>query len=206
MYRPILVTPPASLPLTLEAAKAHCRVDDSDSDALLTALIASATSDLDGWTGILVRCLMPQTWRQDFDCFARCLRLPLAPVTAVVSVGYVDAAGADRTVDPGNYSLREDSAGSYLRFANAFAWPSISAEGHAVSVAYTAGYPVIAGDPDADPPTSDQPTVPPAILQAMLLTVGQWYANRELMAVGTIDNTLPAAADALLAKFRREQL
>jgi uncharacterized phiE125 gp8 family phage protein len=206
MYRPVLVTPPALLPISLPDAKVHCRVDGTDEDGLITSLVAAATSYLDGWTGILGRCLMPQTWRQDFDCFDRRLRIPFAPVTAIASVTFLDTLGATQTVDPASYSVREDDGGSYVRFANAYAWPSVSVEGHAVSISFVAGYPVLAGDPEADPPTSDQPAIPAAIRQAMLLMIGHWYQNRETVNIGNITTNLPMAADALLAPFRRVRL
>lgn len=60
---PTLITPPVAMPVTLAEAKAHCRVDGSEDDAVLSALIAGATGHLDGWSGILGRCIMPQTWR-----------------------------------------------------------------------------------------------------------------------------------------------
>lgn len=60
---PTLITPPADMPVTLDEAKAHCRVDGSEDDALITGLIAGAVGHLDGWTGVLGRCIMPQTWR-----------------------------------------------------------------------------------------------------------------------------------------------
>lgn len=60
---PTLITPPVAMPVTLAEAKAHCRVDVSDDDAVLPALIAGAVGHLDGWSGVLGRCIMPQTWR-----------------------------------------------------------------------------------------------------------------------------------------------
>ena len=60
---PTLITPAVAMPVTLAEAKAHCRVDGSEDDAVLSALIAGAVGHLDGWTGILGRCIMPQTWR-----------------------------------------------------------------------------------------------------------------------------------------------
>ena len=60
---PVLVTPPAALPVDSAVMRAHLRVDHSEEDALIEALIASGTGHLDGWSGILGRCIMPQTWK-----------------------------------------------------------------------------------------------------------------------------------------------
>ena len=59
---PTLITPPVAMPVTLAEAKAHCRVDVAEDDALISGLIAGAVGHLDGWTGVLGRCIMPQTW------------------------------------------------------------------------------------------------------------------------------------------------
>lgn len=59
---PKLVTPPAVAPVTLEDAKLHCRIDHNEDDGLIGAFVAAAVGHLDGWTGVLGRCIMPQTW------------------------------------------------------------------------------------------------------------------------------------------------
>uniref|UniRef100_UPI002AFFC390 head-tail connector protein n=1 Tax=Hoeflea sp. TaxID=1940281 RepID=UPI002AFFC390 len=88
MHRPVLVTPPAILPVSLAEARLHLRVDEDADDTLITSLIGAAVDHLDGWTGILGQCLVEQEWRQDFDAFASCLSLPLGPVTSITSVDY----------------------------------------------------------------------------------------------------------------------
>ena len=62
---PYLVTPPASLPVTLSEMKAHLRVVHADDDADIAAKQAGAVAILDGWGGLLGRCIMPQTWAVD---------------------------------------------------------------------------------------------------------------------------------------------
>lgn len=214
MNRPVLVTPPAILPVSLAEAKLHLRVepDVTLEDTLITGLIGAATSYLDGWTGILGRCLVEQTIRQDFDGFASCLTLPLGPVIEIVSV----TVGGD-TIDPSAYSIKVDAGGrSRVEF------DSVSASG-ATSITYKAGYATIpevpevpavepgAGDPP-DPPGSPavpaipaKSTVPDAVKVAILLFVGAWYENREETAIGVSVAGLPAsvATDALLAPYRR---
>lgn len=86
---PTLVTPPATLPVTLAEAKAHCRVDGDYDDVVLTSLVAAAVGHLDGWTGVLGRCIVSQTWR--VQAVAGDVVLPMPDVTAAIA-GY--AAGA----------------------------------------------------------------------------------------------------------------
>lgn len=63
---PVLVTPPTATPVGLSDLRAHLRVYHTDEDARIEALQAAAVAWLDGWTGVLGRAIMPQTWQQDF--------------------------------------------------------------------------------------------------------------------------------------------
>ena len=62
---PYIITDPASQPVTLADMKAHLRVVHDDDDADISAKIAGAVAMLDGWGGMLGRCIMPQTWAID---------------------------------------------------------------------------------------------------------------------------------------------
>lgn len=178
MLAPVRTIAPEITPVSLDDVKRHLRVDHSDDDALITALIAAAVDHLDGWTGILGRCLVEQTWRQDFEQFASCLPLPLGPVIKIVSVTH-DAG----TVDQASYSLVTDAGGrARAEFAS-----GASVAGP-VSVSYEAGSPV------AD--------VPAALKVAILLMVGNWYANREASTEAAMTE-LPIGVNALIAPYRR---
>lgn len=192
MYRPVQTAAPTTTPVSLAEAKAHCRVDGDDDNALITALIGAAVSYFDGWTGVLGRCLIVQTWRQDFDRFNRCLRLPLFPVIAITSVAYDDVDDVAQTINAADYSLLTDDLGGFVRFKDAYAFPSIHDERPAVRVTYTAGY-------------ADAEAVPAALRYAILMLVAHWYENRESVVVGPSMTVaeLPMAVNALLAPFRR---
>ncbi len=187
MYAPVRTVAPVAMPVTRDEAKAHLNIDASDNDTLIDGLIAAATDYLDGWTGVLRRCLVTQTWRQDFAGFSRCMRLPLAPVSVVDSVTYLDAAAAVQTVQPADYTLQSDESGAFVRFNNDYAIPGVRAQGPAVSVTYQAGY----------------ASIPASLRHAILLSVGHWYENREAVIVGAAVAPLPLAFDALIAPFRR---
>ena len=84
-------TAPATQPITRDEAKAHCRIDHTDDDVLVDAYIASATSYLDGPTGILGRCIVSQVWELYYDAFpCEDLKLPLGDVITIDKVEYVD--------------------------------------------------------------------------------------------------------------------
>jgi uncharacterized phiE125 gp8 family phage protein len=192
MLAPVCVTPPAELPVSLDEAKAHLRIDFGDDDPYVMGLISAATAHLDGWSGILGRALVTQTWRQSLPAFPGCgvIRLPLAPVQAVTEVTYRDGDGSEQVLDAGVYSsVLVDALGPYVRRCSGCSWPATAPMDDAVAVTFTAGY----GGPGE---------VPQAIRHAILLLMGHWYANREPVNIGNITSNLDFAVTALLAPFR----
>ena len=196
MYRPVLVTPPAIKPVTLTEAKAWLDIGYTDKDTVITGLIGTATAHLDGWTGILGRCLCEQTWRQDFNDFRSCLRLPLFPVISITSVKYTDTDGVEQPIASENYTLKNDDLGAYVEFTSSYSFPSLNSESAAVRVAYLAGYADIAGTPKTS-------SVPDDIKNAIALLVRHWFDNPGAVVVGVTAQQLPHGVDALLAKYRR---
>ena len=208
MHAPVLIVPPADLPVTIDEAKLHLRVEDGYEDALITGLLQAAVSHLDGWTGVLGRCLVEQTWRIDFDTFSRCMRIPLWPIIEIEAITWRNEAGQVATIADNNYALRTDERGAYVYWDKAFSFPSGLYESAAVSVTVKAGYPTtpaVPADPDAEPPIEAAPatsTVPAALKVAILLLVGTWFDNREATVSGSVSE-LPFAVNALIAPFRR---
>lgn len=193
MYRPVQVTAPAIKPVTSTEVKAWLDIGYTDKDSVITGLIAAATAHLDGWTGILGRALCEQTWRQDFDRFNRCMRLPLAPVISITSIKYDDASDAETTVSSSEYVLLNDDLGPYVRFLDTYAFPQIHDQRPAVRVTYLAGYPTVAGAWSG----------PEDIKHAMALLIRHWFDNPTAVVVGVTAQALPHAVDALLAPHRR---
>lgn len=192
MYRPVLVTPPSAADpiVTYAEAKAQCRRDDDEEQALIEALVGAATAHLDGWTGILGRCLVTQTWRQDFDAFCPVLRLPLVAAGITELRAFAEDDNTGSVVTSTNYELLEDALGSYIRFIDDYAFPSSVRETRGVRITFTAGYGAAS-------------TVPKDIKQAMLLLIGHWFMNREAVNIGSSTTEMPIGAQALLAKYRR---
>lgn len=83
---PTLVTASSADIVSIQDLKAHLRVTNSDEDLLIAALGDAATAYLDGWTGVLGRCIMPQTWQ--VKASAGAIVLPFPDVTSV-SAEYV---------------------------------------------------------------------------------------------------------------------
>lgn len=186
MIRPVRITPPATTPVSLAEAKAHLRVMGAEEDSLIEGYIAGATSHLDGYSGVLGRCLVDQVWRQDFNDW-RDLRLPF-PDVKNVSVVWRDGEGTPTTVAVNDYFTEMNDLGFHVRFVSGWSAPSLPMTGAApVSVTFTAGY----GAP-AD--------VNAGLRHAILLMVGHWYENRE--AVGEKGQEMPLAFNALIQPHR----
>lgn len=190
MLAPVRTVAPAATPVSLAEAKAHLKVESTDEDTLITSLIEAATSWLDGYTGILGRALITQTWRRDFDSFGA-WRLPVGDVIALSSISYYDTDNASQTLASSVYQVLTDEIGPYLALKVDQSWPSYYSRDDAVRVTWTAGYGPNAAD------------VPQAIRQAMLLMIGDWYRSRENTVIGDSASELPLAVKALLAPFRK---
>ncbi|MCC2608385.1 head-tail connector protein [Neorhizobium petrolearium] len=200
MHRPVLVTPAAGLPVSVEEAMRQCRITIDDGDdvalaevtALLEGYIGAAVSHLEGWNGTLggVVVIGEQVWKQEFDAFSQCLRLPLSPVASIESVTWRNSAGQIATISSSEYALKTDAAGvSVCRFRNSYSFPSDLYEIAAIAVTYKAGY----------------TPLPKDIKQAILLLVGAWYENREETVIGVPVASLPvsAAVETLTFPYRR---
>lgn len=190
-----LITPAAAYPVSLDEARSHLRRDDEDDDSLITALIIAATSHLDGYSGILGRALLTQTWRLDLDRFP-CgpIKLPLPPLQTVEAITYYDEGDQARSLDIDTCIIHAGPHGM-VELEPGLVWPTISDRRNAVTVTFVAGY----GDP---PEGQDVSPVPAAIRHAMLLLIGHWYENREAVNIGNIVSELPLAVNSLLAPYR----
>lgn len=186
----------SSTPLvTLAEAKLHLGIINSvEQDALINSLVNAATSYLDGYSGILGRAMLTQTWRQDFAGFSKCMRLPVGNLIAVSSVQYYDSFNNLQTLSADAYSSLSDELGPFLVLNSGFSWPSTFDRRDAVRVTWTAGYGPAATD------------VPAAIKEAVLLLVGHFYGNREAVTVGTLASELPLGVAALISPYRRKSL
>lgn len=172
--RPILITPPAVPLVTLAEVKAQCRIDHADEDAALNVMIAAAVGYMDGWGGILGRCMRSQVWRQEYDGWGD-LALALPDVSAVTVTGF-DAA--DLAVAATKAALMSDGAGAWVETEG----PDTAVK---VRVDYTCAMPAVQLD---------------VARHAALMLIAHWHANREAVS-GSMQST-PLAFEALIAPLR----
>jgi len=180
---------PAAEPLSLTEAKAHLRVDFSDDDTLITALIKSARQAVEQATS---RSLITQTWQLTLDTFPStgAIRLPMGPVQSVTSVNSYDEDDTETLFAATNYLV--DTAGDRLALNLDAVWPSDLRPYNAGVITYVTGY----GNASTD--------VPDDLILATRMLVGHYYENRE--AVGASMSTLPLGAQALLQPYVRMRL
>ena len=107
---------PADEPLTLEAAKLHCRVTGSFDDELITQLIKTARQLAESYTGL---SFAPQGFKLQVTDADSTITLPRGPVTEITSV----------TLD--------GTAAEYTRNGDVLFLPNAS---QTLAVEYTAGF------------------------------------------------------------------
>lgn len=192
---PVRVTAPAAKPVTVAELKSQLRVSHSEDDTLIGSYLDAAIGRLDAHAGILGRCIVTQTWRQDYECWPSkgLFRLPFCDVATITSVKYSDTADVEQTVDAGLYQLHQDAHSSFVWLRSAFTCPSLYDDRvDPVRITFDVGFGAAAAVPDA-------------IKHAIKLMVADFYENREDTAVGVgLDvRSLPRGVDALLAPYRR---
>lgn len=182
MVRPVLTTPPVGQIVQLAAAKLHLRVMHADDDDLIAAHIAAAERELDGYAGLLGRCLLTQSWVQHYPNWADFYRLPF-PDVSLAAVSYVDTDGAEQSVDAALFEIVEEHRGAALWFRPGFSRPSLSSdERMPVAVELTAGY-------------GEAADVPADLVEAIKARVNQLYWH-------TPETDVMPTIERLIAKHR----
>lgn len=215
-----LVTPPAVPPLSLEAAKAHLKVEGGDQDPDIQAKLDDAIAQFDGPRGVGL-ALITQTWRLSLDHWGMVqdrrhrgggdhqfsalfhadrghgqrqgIVIPLRPVQSITSITYRDFAGIERTLDPALYDVDLDHQPP-LEIVPAFGvcWPGHKIGRGVIKVTFVAGF----GD------TADK--VPADLIGAIQLTQAHRYRNREgVVGVQARDSSteLPRGVAEVIARY-----
>lgn len=183
--------------ITLAQVYDHLRLDPTfgsspaarPDDALIEGYIAAAIDHLDGYTGVLGRALVTQTWRAEAAApdAQGCFCIPM-PVTSVASVEVL-RDDAYETVSPSLYAFRDMRTYGIVRPRNGLSWPRYDRDESAFKITFTCGY----GAAD---------DVPGAIKSAALLIIGGLYENREAIVTGGMPHRLPGGVDTLIAPYR----
>lgn len=169
--------------------KAHLNITFGTDDALIQGKIDAAEKHIEQFTG---RALLTQARTVHFDCFSRCLELPVLPVQSITSVTYLDTAQAEQTLAAGSYiatPLNSADDPTFLYPASGTFWPRTAAVKAAVTVTLQAGYGAAAD-------------VPAPFIEAIKQLVAHWYENREAALISVTSSELPFALQDFLNEFR----
>lgn len=176
-----LVTPAGAEPIDLTTAKAHLRVIVNAEDTLITALAKAAREHVEAYTG---RALVASTWKQSGAAFADSIDLLKSPASSITSIQYVDEAGATQTLSSSVYRLVTSSdpaaaAPARVELADGESWPAVAVRPDAVRITFVAGY-------------ASAAAVPPSLVSAILLILGDLFENRSAQAkeLGNLNPTL----------------
>ena len=184
--------PLAALPL--EAFKAHLRMgsgfgQENVQDLVLSAFLRAAMAAVEARTGkvLITRefSLTVHDW-QEVDAQS----LPVAPVSAVLLVERVSAAGVRTVVDAPGYWLERDAQRPRLR-AKGAALPSIETGGTAV-IRFEAGFEMAWEQLASD------------LQQAVLMLAAHYYEYRH--DTGLSDGCMPFGVTSLLERYRSMRL
>jgi len=188
-------TAPAVEPVSVSEAKAHLRVDISDDDAYIGALITAARKYCEEY---LDRALVSQQLTVRMDTFPYEFELPRPPMATsgtltATTVTYALDPGSSGTATPttttlsaSSYRVDRDSTPGRIRTVYGGSWPSHLSDPNSVTVTWWAGY----GSAGSD--------VPQSIRHAMLMIVGHMYEQRLAVLTGSISKEIEYGVKALL--------
>lgn len=184
--RATLVTAPTSEPITLTQAKKQLEISPSDNahDDHITLLIQTAREQ---WEHDTDSACLTQTWSVTLkEVIDDEIYLPKRPIQSITSITYYDSLNAQQTLSTSVYGL--DAAARAVRLKHMQIWPFMLDRWDAMTVTYVCGY-------------TSSSLVPAAAKQAMLLLVGKYFENRDMLNNDIIYKD--EAYEALVRRFMR---
>lgn len=160
--RKIADVPDVEAFISLDTAKAQCRVDVPDEDALIGMYIDVAMQSA---SNRLQRTLMPAVYRLTLGSFQDAIDLLMPPIMSVQSVKYIDVNDQQQTLGTQDYVVDLVSEpGRIFPSSSTGGWPQTKNCANAVEVEYTAGY------------TAE--SFPTPVKHWVLLVISDLYQNR----------------------------
>lgn len=178
-----VITPASTYPVTLADAKEHLKVDINTDDGLINNLIIASTELSEEYTN---RFFIDTVISQTCTTFADLKSLFKSTVKSVAHVKYYDSDNTLQTLDAANYVVNNQFEPCQINPAVDFSFPDIADRVDAIECRYTVGY----------------VKIPDAIKSAILLTIGNWYENRESVVIGRISTELPQSALWILNTYK----
>ena len=181
---PATIVAPADIPVSVAEAKQFSRIEHADDDAMIATLIQAATARAEATTGTR---FVAQTVRLQADDWAELFSLPIGPVTAVSEVRYEDLDAQEQVF--ADVELFGQGLSRGIRLTAGSGWPNdVRPVSGAITVELNVGY----------------TDLPQSLAAAIMLMVGDLYANRETAAVGMSASEIPMSmqVETLLNQHR----
>jgi len=174
--------------LDLNAAKSHLNIDHTNDDFYILNLIESATAQVENITR---RSLLTQTWTAYADVWPDgFFTMPFGWLQSVTHVKYTDSDGDVSTFSSGDYIVDIGSDPGRVVLGYNEVWPNDTLyPSNPIEIEFVCGKTKVA-------------SVPQPIKSAALLMIGDAYAFRESIVVGSSVNTIPGHIMNLLWSYR----
>tara|TARA_R100000808_G_scaffold24227_1_gene55278 strand:- start:2097 stop:2675 length:579 start_codon:yes stop_codon:yes gene_type:complete len=188
MYRSLKVDTAATTPIfTTAEAKDFLKVDTTADDTIIDNLVAAATESCQIYTNqYFINTVVTQysdNWKEFYSLYK-------SPVSSITHIKYYDKDDSLQTLAASNYILDDTYEPARIGIAVDGELPNVADRINAVQVKYTVGYGTASTD------------VPEGIRTAIILTVGNWYENRQSVITGRTATELPLSSQYLLDQFK----
>jgi uncharacterized phiE125 gp8 family phage protein len=184
----VLVTAPATIPVTAAEVKTQIKVTGTDDDAEITRLISVATLDIEQF---LCRKLITQTWKVYLDYWPAFIKVPFGNLQSVTHVKYTDTDRTQTTLSTDYYDVDTVSVPGQITLKYGQSWPSVALYPlNPIEIQFVTGF------------GAATTNVPEDIRHAIMWLCGHMDAHRELYLTGTIIAKIPHTFDALAWRHR----
>jgi uncharacterized phiE125 gp8 family phage protein len=184
-----VITAPTYEPISAADVAEYIRVDDlAEDQLLLDGMITAAREYLEQY---LSRPIATQTLEEALTGWADPIVLD-SSLQSVTSIKYLDLNGVEQTLASNQYLVDTYSEPAQITPAYNVEFPELYAVPNNVKIRYVAGY-TSGGSPDLNP-------MPKPLRFAMMLIIGDLYANRE--AGGDKPYQINPTVESLLQFYR----
>jgi uncharacterized phiE125 gp8 family phage protein len=184
-----VITAPTYEPISAADVAEYIRVDDlAEDQLLLDGMITAARQYLEQY---LSRPIATQTLEEALTGWADPIVLD-SSLQSVTSIKYLDLNGVEQTLASNQYLVDTYSEPAQITPAYNVEFPELYAVPNNIKIRYVAGY-TSGGSPDLNP-------MPKPLRFAMMLIIGDLYANRE--AGGDKPYQINPTVESLLQFYR----
>lgn len=186
-----LITDTTGQPIDLDEAKDQLYVTDNDRDAEINRKVKAATKFCEQRISG-ARQFMAATYDgilEEWPAGSR-VEFPVPPLQSITNLKYYDSDGTLQTISSTASStvwtlVNPTDGPGFADPAYGTVWPTARARPDAITWRFVAGY-------------SSAATVPDNIKEAIQLTLGHLWVNRQAVVTGTIASEVQMGVDALL--------